>query len=109
MLHNWKPEWGELTESKLREKLVEGGYRVTRYVYPPGTYFGEHTHRIDKKDGVYSGTFKLYMHGEEHVLGPGDFIEVPAGTVHSAEVVGEESVVSFDATRATRFPGKGGP
>ncbi len=34
MLHNWKPEWGELTESKLREKLVEGGYRVTRYVYP---------------------------------------------------------------------------
>ena len=54
MLHNWKPEWGELTESKLR-------------------------------------------------------VEVPAGTVHSAEVVGEESVVSFDATRATRFPEKGGP
>jgi len=33
VLHNWKREWGELTESKLREKLVEGGYRVTRYVY----------------------------------------------------------------------------
>lgn len=31
MLHNWKSEWGELTESKLREKLVEGGYRVTRF------------------------------------------------------------------------------
>jgi quercetin dioxygenase-like cupin family protein len=87
-----------LTEAKLRKKLAEGGYRVTRYVYPPGTYFPDHTHRIDKKDGVYSGRFRLCMGGEEYVLGPGDFVEVPAGTVHSAEVVGDEPVVSLDAT-----------
>jgi len=72
---------------------------VTRYVYPPGTYFPAHTHTIDKKDGVFSGRFLLKMLGKEHVLGPGDFIEVPAGTVHSAEVLGDEPVVSFDATR----------
>lgn len=107
MLHNWRPEWGELSEATLRDKLSEGGYRVTRYVYPPGTYFGDHTHTIDKKDGVYSGRFKLRLNGEEHVLGPGDFIEVPAGTVHSAEVIGNEPVVSFDATRSARFLRKG--
>ena len=103
MLYNWKPEWGELTEGRLRDKLAEGGYRVTRYVYAPGTYFGEHSHSVDKKDGVYSGTFKLSMQREEYVLGPGDFVEVPAGTEHSAEVIGDEPVVSFDATRSTRF------
>ena len=101
-VHRWNQKWGPLTEDALRARLAEGGFRVMRYVYPPGTFFPDHTHSIDKKDGVYSGRFRLRMLGEEHVLGPGDFIEVPAGIVHSAEVVGSEPVVSFDATRATR-------
>lgn len=88
-----------MTEDSFRQRLAEGGFRVTRYIYPPGTYFPDHTHGIDKKDGVYSGRFRLRMLGEEHVLGPGDFVDVPAGTVHSAEVLGDEPVVSFDATR----------
>ena len=98
-VHRWNEEWGPLTEQSLRERLAEGGFRVTRYVYPPGTYFPDHEHSLDKKDGVYSGRFRLRMLGREHVLGPGDFIDVPAGTVHSAEVVGGEPVVSFDATK----------
>ena len=36
----------------------------------------------------------------EVVLEAGDVVAVPRGTVHSAEVMGEEPVVSFDATRA---------
>jgi quercetin dioxygenase-like cupin family protein len=98
-LHRWDEEWGPLTENSLRDRLAQGGFRVTRYVYPPGTYFPDHTHDVDKKDGVYSGQFRLRMLGQDLVLGPGDYIEVPAGTVHSAEVVGTEPVVSFDATR----------
>lgn len=98
-LHRWQESWGPLTEDSLRERLEEGGFQVTRYVYPPGTYFPDHTHTIDKKDGVFFGRFLLKMLGREHVLGPGDFIEVPAGTVHSAKVLGDEPVVSFDATR----------
>ena len=98
-LHRWNEKWGPLTEDSLRARLAEDGFRVTRYTYPPGMYFPDHTHSIDKKDGVYSGQFRLRMLGQEHVLGPGDFIEVPAGTVHSAEVVGNEPVISFDATK----------
>jgi quercetin dioxygenase-like cupin family protein len=33
------------------------------------------------------------------VLEPGDMIEIPAGAVHSAEVVGTETVLSLDATK----------
>ena len=37
--------------------------------------------------------------GREFVLEAGDALEIPAGTVHSAEVIGHESVVSLDATK----------
>lgn len=75
------------------------GYRVSRYVYPPGTVFPDHRHDIDKIDAVVSGRFRMRMEGREVVLTAGDWLEVPRGTVHSAEVVGSDPVVSLDATR----------
>ncbi len=98
------PRWdserdGELSERALREKLERKGYRVSRYVYPSGTYFPDHTHEVDKIDAVVSGRFRLTLAGESVVLEAGDAIEVPRGAVHSAEVVGEGSVVSLDAVR----------
>lgn len=96
----WNPERdGEVSEEALRRKLEARGYRVIRYVYAPGTYFSEHTHAADKIDAVVSGRFRMTVDGEEVLLGPGDCLAVPSGTVHSAEVVGEESVVSLDATK----------
>ncbi len=96
----WNPERdGELTERALREKLERKGYRVSRYTYPPGTCFPDHTHGVDKIDAVLSGRFRLILEGEEAVLEAGDCIEVPRGAIHSAEVVGDEPVVSFDAIR----------
>ena len=90
---------GALSERALREKLERKGYRVSRYVYPPGTYFADHTHEVDKIDAVVSGRFRLTLEGESVVLEAGDAIEVPRGVVHSAEVVGDEPVVSLDAVR----------
>ena len=91
---------GPLTEAALRRKLQRLGYDVSRYVYPPGTYFPEHTHGIDKMDAVVSGRFRMVVEGREVILEAGDSLAVPRGTVHSAEVVGDEAVVSLDATRA---------
>jgi mannose-6-phosphate isomerase-like protein (cupin superfamily) len=48
---------------------------------------------------VLEGRLKIGMEGKEFVLEPGGMIEIPAGTRHTAEVVGEEEVVSLDATR----------
>ena len=80
--------------------LSARGYRVARYVYPPGTVFPEHSHDVDKIDGVLSGRFRMTLRGGSVVLGAGDCLAVPRGTVHRAEVVGDEPVVSLDATRA---------
>lgn len=96
--------WNEATDGPLSEKgltlrLERLGYSVTRYVYPPGTRFPEHEHAIDKIDAVISGRFRIIMGRTAVVLEAGDRIAVPRGARHSAEVVGNEPVVSLDATR----------
>ena len=90
---------GTLTEKALRAKLERRGYQVSRYVYPPGTSFPEHTHSIDKIDAVLSGRFRMVVEGREVILEAGDAVTLPRGTIHSAEVVGNEPVVSLDATK----------
>lgn len=98
MIEHWDPHTdGELNEANMRAKLETRGYRVSRYVYPPGTYFPNHSHEVDKIDGVLSGQFKMIMNGQSLVLTAGDCLAVPRGVVHSAEVMGTEEVVSLDA------------
>ena len=83
----------------MTDKLVALGYSVNRYVYPLGTVFPQHTHGDDKIDGVLRGRFRLEMEGQSVVLEAGDCLVVARGVVHSAEVVGDEPVVSLDAVR----------
>ena len=83
----------------MRQQLQNKGYQVSRYNYPPGTCFPEHTHNVDKIDGVLSGRFKMTLYGQSIILQTGDTLEVPRGAVHSAEVIGDEPVVSLDAIR----------
>lgn len=99
----WDPTRdGPLSEAVLRRQLEAEGYRVARYVYPPGTRFDEHTHAVDKIDAVLAGRFRMSMGKRSVVLEAGDRLAVPCGTPHSAEVVGDEPVVSLDATRSPR-------
>lgn len=97
--HKWNPAEGPLTEAGLRAKLEALGYRVARYTYEPGTVFPDHKHDVDKIDAVLSGRFRLVVRGHMKVLGPGEWIEIPRGTVHNATVVGDEPVVSLDAVK----------
>lgn len=98
-IEHWNEEWGEPTETNLRRRLQAEGYFVSRYDYPPGTYFPDHTHGFDKKDAVLRGQFLIRALGREFLLGPGDMLAVPAGTIHSAEVMGDQTVISLDAGR----------
>ena len=101
-VRHWNSEIdGELSESALRARLEALGYLVMRYVYPPGTSFPEHTHNVDKIDAVVSGRFRLVVAGHRVVLGPGDWIAVPRGVVHTADVVGGEPVISLDGVKST--------
>ena len=90
---------GPLSEKTLRLKLERLGYSVARYVYPPGTFFPDHAHDIDKIDAVLSGRFRITMGERRVILQAGDCITVPRRTLHSAEVVGDQPVVSLDASR----------
>ncbi|MGD8925196.1 MAG: cupin domain-containing protein [Thioalkalispiraceae bacterium] len=92
---------GELTEQNMADKLTSLGYRVNRYIYPPGTYFPAHAHNVDKIDAVLAGQFKICMQDREHILEAGDWIEVPHGVIHSAEVIGDQPVLSLDAIKLT--------
>jgi quercetin dioxygenase-like cupin family protein len=100
LIECWNPEKdGELNEGNMRHKLEARGYQVSRYVYSPGTCFPPHTHDVDKIDGVLSGRFRMTMQGQALVLTAGDCLAVAKGEVHSAEVVGDEPVISLDAVR----------
>ena len=90
---------GAISEQAMRRKLEAFGYQVSRYVYPPGTAFPEHTHGIDKIDAVLSGRFRMTMGGTSVVLEAGDCLAVPRGAVHSSEVVSDQPVVGLDATK----------
>lgn len=90
---------GEFSEAALRKRLEALGYVVMRYVYAPGTSFPEHTHNVDKIDAVVSGRFKLVVAGHRVILGVGDWIAVPRGVRHTADVIGEEPVISLDAVK----------
>jgi quercetin dioxygenase-like cupin family protein len=99
-IEHWNAqEDGELSEGRMRQKLAAKGYQVSRYDYPPGTFFPEHTHEVDKIDAVLSGRFRMNMGSRTVVLEAGDCLHVGRGVVHSAEVVGDETVVSLDAIR----------
>jgi len=98
-IERWDDAWGQLSESNMERRLEAEGFAVSKYVYAPGTRFGDHKHAVDKKDAVLKGRFLIRALGRDFLLGPGDALPVPAGTVHSAEVIGDEEVVSLDAAR----------
>ena len=43
---------GPVSETALRRRFQERGYSVSRYDYPPGTFFPDHDHGLDKIDAV---------------------------------------------------------
>jgi quercetin dioxygenase-like cupin family protein len=98
-VQHWNPADGRLSRKTLTERLESLGYTVHCHTYPEGTYFGPHTHDVDKIDAVLEGEFLITMAGEKIVLRAGDYVEVPRGTVHAAEVVGLKPVVSLDAIK----------
>ena len=98
-IEHWNKVWGELNERNMRKVLESRGYSVIKYVYPPSTYFPDHAHVFDKMDAVLKGKFKIEALGKKLILSAGDILYVPAGTIHNAEVIGDEEVISLDASK----------
>jgi quercetin dioxygenase-like cupin family protein len=97
-LERWDPADGPLTEKRLMRTMEFEGYDVLVYTYRPGTVFPEHEHAQAKCDAVLEGVLRVTADGQTFDLRQGDRLYVPAGTRHTAEVVGEKTVVSLDGT-----------
>ena len=88
-----------MTEKRVMGLLEREGYEVVVYAYREGTVFEEHAHAQEKCDAIIEGFFRIRADEEVFELKPGDRLYIPAGTRHSAEVIGRRTVVSLDATR----------
>jgi quercetin dioxygenase-like cupin family protein len=78
------------TESKSR--LQAEGYAVFQWSDAPGTKYGPHSHAEDQSHWVLSGQLELRVGHETYTLRPGDRDYLPANTIHSAFVPGDEPV-----------------
>jgi quercetin dioxygenase-like cupin family protein len=84
---------------KLQARLEANGYQVSMYLLAPGTTFGEHCLPEARIEAIFAGQLRLVFGGNTHLLGPGDWLEVPAGITIVTEVVGDEPVLGLDAAR----------
>lgn len=98
-LERWDPADGPLSQKRMMGLLEREGFEVAEYAYRAGTVFPAHEHAQDKCDGVVEGVLRVTVGDSVFDLAPGDRLYLPAGTRHSAEVVGPKTVLSIDGTR----------
>jgi quercetin dioxygenase-like cupin family protein len=71
-------------EPLLRRHLESQGYEVTTWRDPADRLYDPHTHPEDESLWVVRGQIVLQADGREFPLGPGDRLELPRGTLHTA-------------------------
>jgi mannose-6-phosphate isomerase-like protein (cupin superfamily) len=87
------------TLEELQGQLQREGLPFEMYSDPPGVKYGRHKHDFDDFIVIVSGKMKILTDTEEWVMKPGDRINLPARTSHSAEVVGKEPVSYLSAAK----------
>ncbi len=78
---------------RLKERLRAEGYSVFQWSDDPGTKYGPHAHAEDQSHWILSGQLELRVGHETYTLRSGDRDFLPANTIHSAFVPGDEPVV----------------
>ncbi len=100
-LERWNHEQeGDLTPDGLVRKLAVLGYEAKAKTLRPGEYQADQRIQIDTIDAIVQGKLKVSLEGESRILHPGDCLFIPKGLVTSSEVVGQNSVICLEGTRA---------
>jgi quercetin dioxygenase-like cupin family protein len=88
------------TEQTLRGLMEAEGLNPYTWGNEPFDTYAAHSHQYDKVIFVVRGsiTFGLPGEGRRIELGPGDRLDLPAGTVHEA-AVGAQGVSCLEAHR----------
>lgn len=95
----WPADAGQVTINKVRARLEQEGLYPSRFEMVPGDSYGDHSHSKAEIRWVVSGCMKVTLGGEELTLAPGDRLDLAPGVIHSADVVGDEVVVTVTASR----------
>ena len=92
-----------LPELSLSRSAVrtDGGLVVFNWVEPPTT-LPLHDHPFDQLALILAGRCVMRIDTEEHPLGPGEFVYIPAGASHGLEAVGSEPVLNVDVFSPAR-------
>src|ERR1043165_4495714 len=77
----------------LRLRLQAEGYSLFQWTDAPGTKYGPHAHAEDQSHWIVSGALELRVGHEIYTLRAGDRDFLPANTIDSAFVPGDEPVV----------------
>ncbi|MEK9136810.1 MAG: cupin domain-containing protein [Bacteroidota bacterium] len=94
--------WNKKTKPTLEELkriLKAGGQECDLYSDPPGMKYGRHRHDFDDFVVIVSGKMKIGTDTGTWVLKPGDRLDLPANTIHWAEVMGKEEVKYLSAAK----------
>lgn len=89
-----KPTLDELKRMLRAERL-----QCEIYSDPPGMKYGRHSHDFDDFVVIVSGKMKLGTDNGVWVMNPGDRVNLPAHTMHWAEVLGKEEVKYLSAAK----------
>ena len=92
-----------LPELSLSRSAVrtDGALVVFNWVDPPAT-LPLHDHPFDQLALILAGRCVMRVDDEEHPLGPGGFVYIPAGAMHGLEAVGSEPVLNVDVFSPAR-------
>jgi quercetin dioxygenase-like cupin family protein len=76
-----------LSEKELREQLESEGFAHT-FVWQdePAAFYPDHTHAGVTAHIILDGEMTLSMDGQSHMYRVGERCDVPAGSVHSAQM-----------------------
>jgi quercetin dioxygenase-like cupin family protein len=73
-----------MNEDQFRKQLQEKGYGDAKIKqFEPNLDKEMHTHELSAMALVVSGEFTLALESESTTYGPGEWCELPAGTVHT--------------------------
>ena len=94
----WDPATGPLQLTTLRQCLEREGMITAWWSDVPGTHIPPHAHHFPETRWVLSGYLRLTAGTEVIELGPGDRLDLPAGTPHASEVLGLSPAVYVTGT-----------
>jgi len=89
-----KPTLEEL-QAMLRAERLD----FELYSDRPGTKYGRHKHPFEDFIVIVTGKMKLITDKNTWTMKPGDRIDLPPNTMHSAEVIGKEEVQYLSAAK----------